>query len=54
MFNRDKDNNDTYWIANNTVTIDKDYTLKLITNYTNDYYYYYYSVIIHLLTMVML
>ncbi|MBQ8650989.1 MAG: hypothetical protein IJ481_00475, partial [Alphaproteobacteria bacterium] len=28
-----------YW-KTTTVTIDEDYTLKLITNYTNDYYYY--------------
>ncbi|MBQ8651654.1 MAG: hypothetical protein IJ481_03985 [Alphaproteobacteria bacterium] len=54
MFNRSTSNSHKYWIAYNKVTIDKDYTLKLITNYTNDYYYYYYSVIIHLLTMVML
>ncbi|MBQ8651491.1 MAG: hypothetical protein IJ481_03115, partial [Alphaproteobacteria bacterium] len=33
VFNAD----DKCWKANNTVTIDKDYTLKLITNYTNDY-----------------
>ena len=30
---------DQNWIANEPVTIDKDYTLKLITNHTNDYYY---------------
>ncbi|MBQ8651276.1 MAG: hypothetical protein IJ481_01975, partial [Alphaproteobacteria bacterium] len=38
MFNRDEDNSDTYWMPNNTVTIDEDYKLKLINNY-NSYYY---------------
>ncbi|MBQ8651249.1 MAG: hypothetical protein IJ481_01835, partial [Alphaproteobacteria bacterium] len=36
MFNRSSNNN-IGWEANNTVTIDKDYTLKLITNYTSVY-----------------
>ena len=39
VFNRDKDKHNTRWIANNTVTIDNGYTLKLITNYTDGYYF---------------
>ena len=34
VFHRDKDKNNKYWKANNTVTIDKDYTLKLIKYYS--------------------
>ena len=39
VFNRDKDKNGKYWIATNTVTIDKDYTLNLTTigYFYNDY-----------------
>ena len=38
VFNRGSNNDDIYW-KTTTVTIDEDYTLKLITNYTNGYYY---------------
>ncbi|MBQ8651529.1 MAG: hypothetical protein IJ481_03320 [Alphaproteobacteria bacterium] len=37
VFNTSSSN--TCWRANNTVTIDNGYTLKLITNHTNGYYY---------------
>ncbi|MBQ8651131.1 MAG: hypothetical protein IJ481_01225, partial [Alphaproteobacteria bacterium] len=40
VFNTSSKNSNKYWIANNTVTINNGYTLKLTTNYTNDYYYY--------------
>ena len=37
VFHRDKDNSNKYWMTNKQVTIDKDYTLKLITNYNDGY-----------------